>query len=1084
KISKSDNEIMSRQTGDCFAQVTFKSHIGHYCCTWSQRRARDKASGALQQPSHEIVDADTNTILESKITAVAKYVELVTGMDFDRFSRSMLLAQGKFASFLQANPGDRAEILEQITGTEVYSQISKRVHERRGEEQKKRDSLEEACETIQLLEEEKEWELSRNLVYGILLDEALINRSRQTEQALAWLNRLAGLESEIQFIQEGKLAWQQKWEAFAPRRERLLRANKAQEWTASHAKLKMLRQAQGAEQIQQDACVKRVPEAKERVRQAEESMNLAKTLLEQKKVEQKMSAVVIRQARELDVGIREKMGPIREADRELGVLKKQFDAARVEQEKECKVLADQRGTLAEVVKTLSVVQMDAGLVEHLTGICSRMDVLKGYHAQLIAKVAVVGATQGQLERFTRLWQERDAAWTQWKEKLAITHKSLTDQEIALKKALIIRRNILETEKTINSEQLLGQETKLVSLTQERDTLESHLATVKVIQSYDKARTQLQDGLACPLCGSTEHPFTMGTVVVPVSDEIATELKRVRDELKRVNDTVNALHIAQGKVTAALEQVVARLQLYSDEEMDESVNTPVLAVDVLEKEIGINRDALEKIKESVVKTELERADAAMQKEVTAQKRLREEQEIAELQKKCAELLTELEQELVVYGVVAPSPTILDKIRVELTKKRDQWVALNHQKITLETEISKHKINIEHRAGLINKQDNDIKIKNQFLVMLQQDLDLLKKQRFEQFGDKNPDVEETRLAIEVEVMEKEVHSANARWESARIELSKLESRLVDLVRSMAERRGSLDQEESTFLRGIRESGFEDEKDFKASCLQENERNSLTSIEKQLSNEEIELRTKENEKRGLLENEQQKRVTDQPRESLKGVLNACETKQRDLQWKIGEIRQQLKSNDDLKQTQLGNLRNLEVQKRECQRWELLHDLIGSADGQKYRNFVQGLTFERVLKNANQQLKWMTDRYWMVRDDKEPLNINILDQYQAGEKRSTKNLSGGETFIVSLALALGLSNMTSKTVRVDSLFLDEGFGTLDEEALETALAMLAELRRDGKLIGVISHVHALKERIRTQIRVQPFSGGKSRLSGPGCSS
>jgi exonuclease SbcC len=110
------------------------------------------------------------------------------------------------------------------------------------------------------------------------------------------------------------------------------------------------------------------------------------------------------------------------------------------------------------------------------------------------------------------------------------------------------------------------------------------------------------------------------------------------------------------------------------------------------------------------------------------------------------------------------------------------------------------------------------------------------------------------------------------------------------------------------------------------------------------------------------------------------------------------------------------------------------------------------------------------------------VIDQYQAGEIRSTKNLSGGESFIVSLALALGLSRMASRNVRVDSLFLDEGFGTLDEDALDTALETLASLQQEGKLIGVISHISALKERISTQIKVTSGPGGRSTLSGPGC--
>ncbi|MEW8014511.1 MAG: SbcC/MukB-like Walker B domain-containing protein [Candidatus Sedimenticola endophacoides] len=144
--------------------------------------------------------------------------------------------------------------------------------------------------------------------------------------------------------------------------------------------------------------------------------------------------------------------------------------------------------------------------------------------------------------------------------------------------------------------------------------------------------------------------------------------------------------------------------------------------------------------------------------------------------------------------------------------------------------------------------------------------------------------------------------------------------------------------------------------------------------------------------------------------------------------------------------------------------------------------MTFDRMIVHANRQLRKMSDRYLLVHDAARPLELSVIDGYQAGEIRSTRNLSGGESFLVSLALALGLSGMASRRVRVDSLFLDEGFGTLDEEALETALETLAGLRQEGKLLGLISHVAALRERIATRIRVEPWSAGRSRLSGPGC--
>ncbi|MBN1663549.1 MAG: AAA family ATPase, partial [Deltaproteobacteria bacterium] len=134
KVTKSSNEIMSRQTGECFSEVTFETGKGHYRCHWSQHRARKKPDGELQQARHEIADADTDRVLESKINQVGEFIDEVTGMNFERFTRSMLLAQGGFAVFLQASPSERSPILEQITGTGIYSQISVKVHERRAKE--------------------------------------------------------------------------------------------------------------------------------------------------------------------------------------------------------------------------------------------------------------------------------------------------------------------------------------------------------------------------------------------------------------------------------------------------------------------------------------------------------------------------------------------------------------------------------------------------------------------------------------------------------------------------------------------------------------------------------------------------------------------------------------------------------------------------------------------------------------------------------------------------------------------------------------------------------------------------------------
>ena len=138
-------------------------------------------------------------------------------------------------------------------------------------------------------------------------------------------------------------------------------------------------------------------------------------------------------------------------------------------------------------------------------------------------------------------------------------------------------------------------------------------------------------------------------------------------------------------------------------------------------------------------------------------------------------------------------------------------------------------------------------------------------------------------------------------------------------------------------------------------------------------------------------------------------------------------------------------------------------------------------MIASANRQLQRMSDRYLLVQNPTLPLELAVTDNYQGGTIRSTRNLSGGESFLVSLALALGLASMASGKIQVDSLFLDEGFGTLDGDALEMALSTLSSLRDQGKIIGVISHVPALNERIGTVIRVKKESGGRSTVKGPG---
>jgi exonuclease SbcC len=173
----------------------------------------------------------------------------------------------------------------------------------------------------------------------------------------------------------------------------------------------------------------------------------------------------------------------------------------------------------------------------------------------------------------------------------------------------------------------------------------------------------------------------------------------------------------------------------------------------------------------------------------------------------------------------------------------------------------------------------------------------------------------------------------------------------------------------------------------------------------------------------------------------------------------------------------RELDGERKALVVWQKLRELIGSHDGAKFRKYAQSISLDILTRHANRHLTRLSDRYRIRRDTTETLNLQVEDLDQAGVKRPMASLSGGESFLVSLALALGLSDLAGRTVRIDSLFVDEGFGTLDPETLEIAIAALETLRQDNKTVGVISHVGLLKERISTQIVVEKLAGGVSKI-------
>jgi len=192
--------------------------------------------------------------------------------------------------------------------------------------------------------------------------------------------------------------------------------------------------------------------------------------------------------------------------------------------------------------------------------------------------------------------------------------------------------------------------------------------------------------------------------------------------------------------------------------------------------------------------------------------------------------------------------------------------------------------------------------------------------------------------------------------------------------------------------------------------------------------------------------------------------------------------KQNKQEQQTQMGKIKKLE---KEQDKWELLNKFIGDKEGNKFANFSQGLTLQNLLVYANRRLENLSDRYLLDKPEtktkKDGGQLRVIDTFQGNTYRSVSTLSGGETFLISLALALSLSDMASRHISIESLFIDEGFSTLDQETLDIAMNTLEKLQSESrKTVGVISHVEALKERITVQVKLEKNAQGFSTISIP----
>ncbi|MGZ8184070.1 MAG: SbcC/MukB-like Walker B domain-containing protein [Methylobacter sp.] len=1149
--------ILRRGTSSAYAEVDF---MGKDKCTyrarWEVSKARGRADGRLQAQEVTLIDIASGQCIGQGKKNTLEMISEKINLNFDQFRRSVLLAQGDFAAFLKAKKDERSSLLERITGTDIYSDLSIAAFERARQE---KDELKRIAIQLQdqiPLNEQARKELERQRDQFI---DQLIELDKQmvaNQEILAW-------HAELKKLQEAERV----------ARDALAQSQNA--WNATENARILIRKTEAVQPVrpllsQYETANAEFQEVQQKLKDSSERHNAAETKLQAGKEQLALRAGLLGEAEKQQQQAQPLLIKARDLDTRINIVQSSIDTLSTE---ENRVNEDLKTAGKEYAGLLQQQQEHAALLQKLTVWLDQNQAIKPIAAEWprwkaeLDRYQTLSAHKKEAEfktqqlkssvnneanRLTALQQAIEES-RQTLERYLQTLEQLKQQDsrqsledvCRVKDDLEVKRSHIATALSLAAnardlQQAITADTgKLASIEQAINENSLHLQTFNQQQlANDSALGEAKKALElfqatthknagqfrqlllkdqpCPVCGALEHPWK--DRVSPGNEQAAAQLSRVRELENRKENIIKAItelnrNISHGQeqktaLTDALAEGRAKLEncingwttlaihAKPDFSLTEAALLPLL--ELRNEQITADWELIKKQEKAAL--ELQKQITAAQNLIDAAKLKKESlsAEHAALDKEHSQnkaglehadsSIQELEKHLkaIIDLLAAPfrgienwQPCLYEataefkqhyaaKVKqFQHTEQQIEFAEQALQKINQDAKLSEQAL-AQYRQLYQSKHTDTLRV-----IAEKQALSAERKTCFDGLGADsyeqaiNQQVHEARAAHQTaldEVNQAETYLATQKqnhehWQAETIRRHHILEKALSALSQSLEKH-SLDLEQLTELLKKDDVWLAEQK----AVMAARER-ALQEAAALLNVKSADKQRHESQSAGVSEE----------------IANAAATELQQRRQDLNSLKEehviQLREDDKKISASRSLKAELDTQYNRWKQWESLNDTIGSRNGAKFRVFAQSLTLEALLAHSNHHLNDFAKRYALQRVPGSDLELQIIDRDMADDVRSVHSLSGGESFLVSLALALGLASLSSNKTQVESLFIDEGFGSLDPETLDIAIASLDTLQALGRKVGVISHVPILVERIGAKVVVEKQGGGRSRV-------